>query len=45
MTRSIKEFNEEIAAKGYTLHANFSSSRWNGMTTLKVPTTGATRTA
>nr|DAS22312.1 MAG TPA: hypothetical protein [Caudoviricetes sp.] len=27
MTRSIKDFNEEMAAKGYTLHADFSFSR------------------
>jgi len=35
MTRSIKDFNTEIATNGYTLHANFSFSRWNEMTTPK----------
>ena len=36
MTRSIKDFNEEIATKGYTLHARFSFYVWNGSTQLRV---------
>ena len=36
MTRSIKDFNEEIATKGYTLHADFSFSRCHGSTSIKV---------
>ena len=36
MARSIKDFNEEIATKGYALHADFSFSRRNGSTRIKV---------
>lgn len=36
MTRSIKDFNEEIATKGYTLTACFSFYVWNGSTQLRV---------
>lgn len=36
MTRSIKDFNEEIATKGYTLHAYFSFSRRHGSTCITV---------
>lgn len=36
MTRSIKDFNEEIATKGYTPHARFSFYVWNGSTQLRV---------
>ena len=36
MTRSIKDFNEEIATKGYTLTALFSFYARNGITQLRV---------
>lgn len=37
MTRSIKDFNEEIAAKGYELHAEFTYRKhWDGIFRMKV---------
>lgn len=36
MTRSIKDFNKEMATKGYTLNADFSFSRLRGSTCIKV---------
>ena len=36
MARSIKDFNEEMSTKGYTLHAYFSFYVWNGSTQFRV---------